>query len=68
MTFAQLQDLADELGMNGYTAHTSQTRLIRAVQVIRGSEPCFSTEKRYKCVEDCEWSQNCRKLRAEWLR
>lgn len=54
--------------MNEFAPHTSQTRLIRSVQVLRGGEPCFSTEKRYNCVENCEWSQNCRKLRAVWLR
>lgn len=68
MTFAQLQQLASELGINEYAPHTSHTRLIRNVQVHRGGEPCFSTEKRYNCMENCEWSRSCRKLRAVWLR
>lgn len=68
MTHSQMMQLAGELGMNEYLGHTSQTQLIRRVQVLRGGEPCFSTEKRYNCTDDCEWSQNCRKLRAVWLR
>lgn len=68
MTHVQLQQLACELGINEYLTHNSQTKLIRSVQVLRGGEPCFSTEKRYDCKEECEWSQSCRKLRAVWLR
>lgn len=68
MTSAQLQQLASELGVNKYASFKSQTRLIRDIQVHRGTAPCFSTEKRYSCTENCEWSQNCRKLRAVWLR
>jgi hypothetical protein len=68
MTHTQLQQLANELGINDYGSHMSQTRLVRNIQIQRGSEPCFSTEKRYNCAEDCEWSRSCRKLRAVWLR
>lgn len=68
MTHSQLQQLASELGINEYLSPTSQTKLIRSVQVLRGAEPCYSTEKRYDCKEKCEWAQSCRKLRAVWLR
>lgn len=68
MTHTQLQQLANELGINEYSVHMSQTRLVRNIQIHRGGEPCFSTEKRYSCKEDCEWSRSCRKLRAVWLR
>ncbi len=69
MTPAQLQQLANELGISECGTHMlSQTRLVRNIQILRGIEPCFSTEKRYSCVEDCEWSRSCRKLRAVWLR
>lgn len=64
----ELQQLACALGLGAYAAHASQTELIRTIQTIRGGEPCFSTDKRYDCAEDCEWRQNCRKLRAVWLR
>ncbi len=63
MTHAQLEKLG-ELGMDEFAANTSQTLLIRSVQVIRGSEPCFATDKRHNCVEVCEWSGNCRKVRT----
>ncbi|BBI99703.1 hypothetical protein FGKAn22_13960 [Ferrigenium kumadai] len=68
MTHTQRQQLANELGINENVAYMSQTRLVRNVQIRRGNEPCFSTEKRYNCEEDCEWSRSCRKLRAVWLR
>lgn len=45
----------------------SQLRLIRGIQLRHGKEPCFATEKRYSCDEPCEWSRECRKLRAHWI-
>lgn len=68
MTLAELRQMACDLGLRECTAHKSQTELIRTVQSLRGDEPCFSTDKRYDCDEICEWRQNCRKLRAIWLR
>lgn len=41
---------------------------IRAMQRRRGEEPCFSTDKRYNCIELCELRKECLKLRAVWLR
>ena len=68
MTTAQLQELAKAYGININDSPVSQTKLIRNIQVLRGDTPCFSTDKRYDCTEDCEWRQDCRKLRAVWLR
>lgn len=68
MTLRELQQLACDFGLKEYATHTSQTELIRAIQALRGEEPCFSTDKRYDCTDVCEWRQNCRKLRAVWLR
>lgn len=62
MTVEQLQELACTLGLKT----SSQTQLIRHIQLLRGGDPCFSTEKRYGCTEICEWSQECRKLKAHW--
>lgn len=67
MTVEQLQQLACEFGLKASTPYTSQTQLIRNIQLLRGNEPCFSSEKRYVCTEICEWSQECRKLRAQWM-
>lgn len=65
MTVEQLQQLASNLGLEA--PHSSQTQLIRLIQLRRGTEPCFSSEKRHLCTEMlCEWRQDCRKLRAHW--
>lgn len=68
MNLAELQRLANELGLNAHATQASQTELIRTIQALRGDEPCFSTDKRYDCTEICDWRYNCRKLRAIWLR
>lgn len=68
MTTAHLQQLAGNFGIRTPATSRSQTELIRAVQVLRNGEPCFSTDKRYDCAKICEWRQDCRKLRAVWLR
>lgn len=68
MTTAQLQQLASNFGIRTSATQGSQTELIRAIQTLRDDEPCFSTDKRYDCAEICEWRQDCRKLRAVWLR
>ncbi|TAN48913.1 MAG: hypothetical protein EPN21_13555 [Methylococcaceae bacterium] len=42
---------------------------IRAMQQIRGDEPCYQTDWRYFCEEqDCQWRPGCRRLVAEWRR
>lgn len=46
---------------------TSQTELIRGIQLRHGKEPCFASEKRFSCKEPCEWSRECRRLRAHWI-
>jgi len=66
MTFEQLQQLASDIGLNPATHYTTQTQQIRDIQLRRGIEPCFMTEKRYACAETCEWSQECRRLKAQW--
>ena len=66
MTVEQLHQLASDLGLQA--PHTSRTQLIRKIQLRRGKEPCFSSEKRHLCTEVlCEWRQECRKLRAAWV-
>ena len=67
MTTEQLQQLVFDFGLNASIPYTSQTQIIRNIQLRRGSEPCFLTEKRYGCREVCEWSQECRKLKAQWM-
>jgi len=67
MTIEQLQQLASDAGLKACTPYTALTQLVRNIQQQRGSEPCFLTEKRYACREVCEWSQDCRKLKAHWM-
>ncbi len=67
MTIEQLQQLVIDFGLNASIPYNSQTQIIRSIQLRRGSEPCFLTEKRYGCREVCEWSQECRKLKAQWV-
>jgi hypothetical protein len=67
MTIEQLQKLACDFGFQEYTRYASQAQLIRYIQLRRGSEPCFQTEKRYVCTNTCEWRAECRKLKAQWL-
>lgn len=67
MTTEQLQQLVFDFGLSACVPYTSQTQIIRNIQLRRGSEPCFLTEKRYGCREVCEWSQECRKLKAQWM-
>lgn len=62
MTIEKLQELACQFGLKA----SSRTQIIRHIQLLRGGEPCFSSEKRYGCAESCEWSPDCRKLRAQW--
>lgn len=67
MTIEQLQQLAFDFGFQEHTLYASPAQLIRYIQLRRGSDPCFLTEKRYVCTETCEWSSECRKLKAQWL-
>lgn len=66
MTVEQLQQLAFDFGLESSAPNTSQAQLIRNIQLRCGGDPCFSTEKRYGCTEICEWSGECRKLKAQW--
>ncbi len=67
MKLKELQQLACDYGFKECATHT-RAELIRTIQVLRGEEPCFSTDKRFSCTDECEWRQSCRKLRAVWLR
>lgn len=66
MTVEQLQQLAFDSGLKVSAPYTSKIQLIRNIQLLRGKDPCFSSERRYFCTDVCEWSSECRKLRAQW--
>jgi len=67
MTIEQLHQLACDSGLKA-CPYTTYTQLVRNIQLRRNSEPCFLSEKRYTCREICEWGQECRKLKAHWMR
>lgn len=62
------QEQAERVLFDSYARRPPQPSEIRAMQRQRGAEPCFCTDKRYSCAEQCEWRKDCLKLRAEWLR
>lgn len=68
MNIEALQSLAGEIGLHQLGDMPTQKFLIREIQKQRGNEPCYLTDKRYACSENCEWRTSCQKLRAVWLR
>lgn len=68
MNMAQLQQIACDSRLKEYSHSIPQTALIRKIQVLRGEEPCFATDKSQECAEICQWRRDCRKLKAAWLR
>jgi hypothetical protein len=63
----ELRELLDDREMTQQRGSTSEKLLVRAIQRQRGLEPCFATDKRYTCREECEWCASCQKLKAVWL-
>lgn len=64
--FIGTPQMLSEIGING--EYYSKGQIIRLVQLQRGDDPCFATDKRYTCTEICEWGRECRKLVAQWQR
>ncbi len=47
----------------------SEQQLVRAIQASQGHAQCFQSEQRYVCKKKkCQWSGDCKKLIAEWMR
>jgi hypothetical protein len=67
MTTQQLQQRIRDAGLEASVAHTSQTQLIRLIQLRAGEAPCYLSDRRYHCTRTCEWSGKCRALRARWI-
>jgi len=65
----QLQQMAEVPGIDQCRSLTSQSRLIRVIQDMRGEEACFATDKHSVCTNvNCEWSEDCRELAEIWFR
>lgn len=62
------QTTAGRSGFDEYGHRPLKASVIREIQIQRGEEPCYSTDKRYDCEQQCEWRRDCVKLRAVWLR
>jgi len=68
MIFINQQQSVNTLGLPDISKRSSEKNHIREIQMKRGGEPCFLSDKRYSCSEVCEWSDACKKLKAVWLR
>ncbi len=69
MSSAQSQQTtAGRSGFDEYGYRPLKASVIREIQIQCGEEPCYSTDKRYDCEQQCEWRRDCVKLRAVWLR
>ena len=58
----------EEMGDEGFRRRMPPPSEVRAIQRQRGEEPCFCTDKRYSCTEQCDLRKECFKVRAVWLR
>ena len=64
-----LAAISEIRGAPGSAVLGNETGLIRTLQVARGGEPCFMSEKRLTCKYiGCEWRRECRRLLAVWKR
>ncbi len=68
MTYEQPQQLAGDAGIRANIQNTPKEELIRKIQLLRGVEPCFATEKSHDCAELCQWRRDCRRPKAVWHR
>ena len=64
----ELTSLALNIGVSVQHLSSDKKFLIREIQRARGQEPCYLTDLRYSCNASCDWSNECKKLTAAWLR
>ena len=68
MHIEKLTDLARNIGVSTRHLNSEKKILIREIQRELGQEPCYLTDLRYSCNATCDWSDECKKLTAAWLR
>jgi hypothetical protein len=69
MSIAELQRLADSVGVKHSENMLSEVELIRKIQEVSNHSLCFQTDTREQCKESkCQWRSECRKLIASWSR
>ena len=64
----KLTSLARHIGVSASHLNSEKKILIREIQRTLGQEPCYLTDLRYRCNAACDWSEECKKLTAAWLR
>jgi len=64
----KLTNLARHIGVKPQHLDSEKKFLIREIQRTLGQEPCYLTDLRYSCNARCDWSDECKKLTAAWLR
>ena len=64
----KLTNLALNIGVSARHLNSEKKVLIREIQRTLGQEPCYLTDLRYSCNATCDWSGECKKLTATWLR
>lgn len=59
---------ARAMGLGDHILHLSKKSLVRTIQKAQGQDPCFLSDTRYVCDSSCEWTRQCKALKAAWLR
>ena len=70
ITVASLQQLAKKMGIQNPESLKFKDDLIRAIQDISGTRPCFQLDPHHLCdvITGCHWRKECQKLIAVWKR
>jgi len=70
ITVASLQQLAKKIGIQNPESMKFKDDLIRAIQTISGTRPCFQLDPHHLCdvITGCHWRKECQKLIAVWKR
>ena len=69
LTLVSLQQLARDIGVDHPEKITGIKQLVRSIQQASHERPCFRFERNLLCKDkNCQWSSECQKLIAVWLR
>lgn len=68
MTIKGLQRLAQSLGVENPETMTLEAELIRSIQKVTETNPCFNSAPTEHCddVGSCLWKADCKKIIATW--
>ena len=69
MNISELQQTARAAGIQNVDLMCSEIELVHAIQKAEHHAPCYLSENRFFCNEkECEWSHECNRLLAAWMR